>query len=176
MWTTDAAQEPHAPHGRRLPTLHRRRLAAAAFALAAACSLPGCATLGPGDPPRVHVVGVERLESEGFELRLAIKLRVQNPRSLSLGYEGLSLELDVNGRPLASGVSPAKGEVPAYGEVLLTVPVSVSASSVLRQMLALADGRSSLGEMPYALRGRLGGGLLGGTRFATEGSLRLPAN
>ena len=176
MSTPDAAQDRHEPQGPCRPMLHRRRLAAAACALAVAFGLPGCATLEPGDPPRVHVVGVERLESEGFELRLAIKLRVQNPRSLSLGYEGLSLELDVNGRPLASGVSPAKGEVPAYGEVVLTVPVSVSASSVLRQMLAVADGRTSLGEMPYALRGRLGAGLLGGTRFATEGSLRLPAN
>jgi hypothetical protein len=28
--------------------------------------------------------------------------------------------------------------------------------------------------MPYAVRGRLGGGLLGGTPFTAEGSLKLP--
>ncbi len=157
----------------RAPVRQARRGLIAALGLAAALGLGGCAALAPGDPPRVNVVGLERLPSEGFELRMAVKLRVQNPGPLPLSYDGVSIELDVNGRPLASGVASDKGEVPRYGEAVLSIPVSVSATAALRQLLSLADGKTTLGEMPYALRGRLGG-LLGGTRFVSEGSLRLP--
>lgn len=135
--------------------------------------LAGCATLGNEDPLRVNVVGLEQLPGEGFELRLNVKLRVQNPRSTALDYDGIALELDVNGRALATGVSAEAGSVPRYGERVLTIPVSVSAAAALRQVLGLADKGASLNNLPYAVRGRLGGGLMGGHRFAAEGTLQL---
>ena len=42
--------------------------------LFAALALAGCAALQPNDPLRVEVVGIEPAESQGLELRLAIKL------------------------------------------------------------------------------------------------------
>jgi hypothetical protein len=128
----------------------------------------------------VSVVGVERLRGEGLELRLALKLRVQNVGSVPLTFDGLALDLDVNGRRLASGVLSEAGTVPRYGEQVLTVPVTVSATAAVRQMLGLLDG-SAPRELPYVLRGRLSGGpvagmsLLGaGISFTAEGSLQLP--
>lgn len=132
------------------------------------------------EPPRVSVVGVERLRGEGLELRLALKLRVLNMGSMPLTFEGLALDLEVNGRRLASGVLSEGGTVPRYGELLVTVPVSVSATAAVRQMLGLLDG-SAPPDLPYVLRGRLSGGpmaglaaLGAGVSFTAEGSLKLP--
>jgi LEA14-like dessication related protein len=150
-------------------TLPRRRLLwAAALPLLAA----GCAGLPGSEPLNVNVVGLDKLQGEGFELRFAVRLRVQNPNSIAIDYDGISLNLDVNGRALASGVSPERGSVPRYGEAVISVPVSVSAVAAVRQMLGLADG-TARGELPYKLRGRLGGPF-GGAGFSTEGTLKLP--
>jgi LEA14-like dessication related protein len=150
-----------------------RRTTAAAAALVLASPLAGCAILGDLAAPRVTVVGVDRLAGEGFELRLNVKLRVQNPNPREIDYDGLAIDLDVNGRPLATGVSPAKGTIGRFGETVLTVPVTVNAVAAVRQMLGLADGVGR-GELPYAIRGRLGGNpISGGMRFSSEGVLRL---
>lgn len=155
----------------------RRSAAISLAATIAGALLSGCASLPGREPPKVNLVGIERLKGEGFELRFAVKLRVQNPNESAIEFDGIALDLDVNGRPLASGVSAEAGTVPRFGEIVVTVPVSVSASAAVRQMIGLIDG-APRGEMPYAVRGRFAGGgvgsLLGGTRFSAEGSLKLP--
>lgn len=155
----------------RPPSDPARRHAVAALLLPALAAA-GCATVGPMQPPRVAVVGLEPLAGEGFEMRFTVRLRVQNPNARALAYDGLSVELDVNGRRLATGVTPAKGEIGAWSEAVIAVPVTVSAVAAVRQLLGLVDGVPR-GELPYAVRGRLGGGLLGGATFAAEGVLRL---
>lgn len=151
-----------------VPPAPRRRVLAAA---ACACVLAGCAALGR-DPLRVTVAGIEPLKGEGMELRFAVRLRLQNPNDAPVVYDGVSLELDVNGQPLASGVSDTRGSVPRYGEQLLSVPVTVSAFSIVRQALGLAAGEV-LDEVPFQLRGKLAGPVPGGVRFTERGSLNL---
>lgn len=136
-------------------------------------ALSGCASLAPRDPLRIDMVGLEPLPAQGMEMRFALVLRVQNPNDAPFDYDGLALELDVNGQPLASGVSDQGGQVPRYGEALLRVPLSVSAFSLLRQAWAAAGYREARG-LPYALRGKLGGGLLGTQRFSERGTLDWP--
>src|SRR6478735_6711370 len=94
--------------------------------LALATSLAACASLPNHDPPTITVAGVEPLPGQGLELRFAIKLRVQNPNNTDLSYQGVALQLDVNGQRLATGVSNQAGRVPGYGESVFTVPVTVS--------------------------------------------------
>jgi LEA14-like dessication related protein len=142
--------------------------------LFAAFVLAGCAALQPNDPLRVEVVGIEPAESQGLELRLAIKLRIQNPNEGAVTYDGTALELDVNGKTFATGVSDQKGSVPRYGESILVVPVSISAMNAVRQALVFADGKSRE-ELPYALRGKLAGGAFGTVRFTQEGSIGIAA-
>ena len=151
----------------------RRRVLALAVAAVPLWAASGCAMMPGVEPPRVNVVGLEKLPGEGMELRFGVKLRVQNPNASAIEYDGLSVELDLNGRALASGVSADKGTVPRFGETVITVPVSVSAVAAMRQLLAFADG-TARAELPYAVRGRLGGGVFGSVRFASEGSLKLP--
>lgn len=137
-------------------------------------SLASCALFGSRDPLNFQVVGVEPLRGEGLEMRLAVKLRMQNPNAQPINYDGIALELLVNGRVLARGVSAQRGRLTRFGEALLVVPVSVSAFSVLRQVLGLAEDEQ-LDSVPYLLRGKLGGGWLGGRRFSDAGLVDLSA-
>ncbi|MWV15679.1 water stress/hypersensitive response domain-containing protein [Pseudomonas sp. L-22-4S-12] len=135
--------------------------------------LGGCAALLPRDPLHVDLVGLEPLPGQGMEMRLAVVLRVQNPNDQPLDFDGAALELDINDQPLASGVSDQRGQVPRYGEALVRIPVSISAFSAMRQAWAAAGHRQGQG-LPYSLRGKLAGGLFGGTRFSDSGTLNWP--
>ena len=132
--------------------------------------LAACAALPGRDPLRVELVGIEPIEGQGLELRLAVKLRVQNPNEEAVEYDGAALDLEVNGKSLAYGVSDQRGSVPRYGERVLMVPVSITALNVVRQALALADG-TQRESVPFVLRGKLAGGVFGAVRFSQEGSI-----
>lgn len=145
-----------------------------------AATLTGCATLSGRTPPSARVVGLEPIQSEGLELRFSLQLRLQNPNDSALSYDGMSVSLDLDGRGLASGVSDVSGEIPRFGEIVLSIPVSISAFSAVRQVLARVgdaqDDNSELFEKPlaYSLKGKLGGtGLTAATRFTDEGELNL---
>lgn len=132
----------------------------------------GCAGFGQ-DPLRVNVAGIEPLKGEGLEMRCNVKLRIQNPNDTPVEYSGVSLQLDLNGQSFASGVSDQSGVVPRFGEAIIYVPLTVPAFSAVRQAFAFAGGASA-GSIPYEIRGRLAGGIGGGTRFTDQGKLSLP--
>lgn len=137
-------------------------------------TLSACALLPNRDPLNINVVGLEPLQGQGMEVRFAVKIRVQNPNETAIDYNGVALDLEVNGQPLASGVSDQSGSIARFSETVLTVPVSVSAFSVLRQTLGLSQTQT-LNNLPYVVRGKLAGGLFGTMRFADSGTLSLPA-
>lgn len=122
----------------------------------------------------VGVAGIEPLPGEGLELRLAVTVRIQNPNDAPVEYTGAALSLDLNGRNLASGVSDTVGIVPRYGETTFTVPVTISAFDMVRQVFGFieADAR---GEVRYRVRGKLEGGWFGTRRFSSEGTMQLPS-
>ena len=136
-----------------------------------ACSvvLAGCATL-QSDPLQVTVAGIEPLQGEGMELRLMVKLRVQNPNDAPIDYRGVALTMDVQGKTLASGVSDSSGTVPRFGEAVIAVPVSISAFRMARQALAF---KNNTGKIAYEMKGKLSGSLFGTQRFAASGDFDL---
>lgn len=136
-------------------------------------SLSACALFPNRDPVNINVVGLEPLPSQDLEVRFAIKLRVQNPNETAIDYNGIALDLAVNGHSLASGVSDQSGSIPRFSETIVSVPVSISAFSVLRQTLGLSQTQT-LDNLPYVLRGKLAGGLFGTMRFVDSGTLSLP--
>ncbi|MBP0594712.1 LEA type 2 family protein [Paraburkholderia sp. LEh10] len=138
-------------------------------------SIGGCAGMLGQQPLRVNVAGIEPLAGQGMEMRFTLKLRVQNPNEAAIDYNGVSVELDLNGKPFASGVSDQSGSVPRFGETVISVPLTVPAFAAVRQAFAFADSAQS-GQLPYVLRGRLAGGITGGTRFIDQGTLSLPMN
>jgi LEA14-like dessication related protein len=140
-------------------------------------SLSACALLPNRDPLNINVVGFEPLQSQDMEVRFAVKIRVQNPNETTIKYNGVALDLEVNGQPLASGVSDQSGSIARFSETVLTVPVSVSAFSVLRQTLGLSKTQTqTLDNLPYVLHGKLAGGVFGTMRFVDSGKLSLPTS
>ncbi len=140
--------------------------------LALVSLLAACASPTGESAPRVTVVGMEPLVGQGLELRMLVKLRVINPGDQVLAYDGIALDMDVQNKAFATGVSDAKGSVPRFGEAVLSVPVSVSAVALLRQAMGMGQGAPS--KVAYELRGRLAGTSWGVVRFQSGGEIDLP--
>lgn len=136
-------------------------------------TLAACAGLPGTDPPKVTLAGIDSLPGEGMEVRMAVKLRVQNPNDQPIDYDGVAVDLEVRGMDLASGVSDARGTVPRYGETVIVVPVTVSAFAMLRQLYSFAAGDRS--KVDFVASGKLGGTGFGGVRFKSKGEFDLPA-
>ncbi|RMQ43334.1 Lipoprotein [Pseudomonas cichorii] len=136
-------------------------------------TLSACALFTPRDPLNINVVGIEPLPGQGLEMRMAVKLRLQNPNETAIDYSGVALDLEVNGKLLASGVSDQQGSIGRFSEAVLVVPVSISAFSALRQAVGLSQTQG-LDNLPYTLSGKLAGGVFGTMRFRDSGTLSLP--
>jgi LEA14-like dessication related protein len=153
--------------------IDRRLLSVIALALALLASA-GCATLQGRDPLQVTVAGIEPLQGQGLELRMLVKLRVQNPNDAPLDYNGVAVEMNVQGKSFATGVSAAGGSVPRFGESIISVPVTVSAFRMARQAVDMIQ-RGGSGKITYEMKGKLNGSSLSSTRFRTQGEFDLPA-
>jgi LEA14-like dessication related protein len=134
--------------------------------------LGACANLPSRDPLVVDVAGIEPLTGEGMELRFRVAIRIQNPNDAPVEYSGAALDLSLNGRRAASGVSDARGTVPRYGETVLYVPVTISAFNMVSQLVGFMSAQNT-DEVSYRIRGKLEGGLFGTRRFSDEGSIAL---
>lgn len=150
-----------------------RNSARLCLALLLALALNACALLQNRDPLNINVIGIEPLPGQDLELRMAVKIRVQNPNETPVDFNGIALNLEVNDQPLAAGVSDQRGHIGRYDEAVIVVPVSITAFSFLRQAYGLSQTQSLQG-LPYVLRGKLAGGPLGTVRFTDKGKLDLP--
>jgi len=142
-----------------------------ALTAVAALALAGCAIFQHTDPPQVTLVGVEPGASEGLEARLQLKLRVQNPNSTAIDYNGVYVELDLQGKSFASGVSNESGTVPSFGEALIGVPVSVSVLGIAGHAMGMLG--SSMDKIKYEMQGKLNSPTLGAVRFKSQGEVSL---
>jgi len=141
-----------------------------------ACGVCSCTTLAPNsDPLNVSVAGVEPLDGEGFELRLAVKVRIQNPNDAPVEYSGVALTLELNGKKFGSGVSDETGTVPRYGETVVTLPVTVGPFNMARQVLGFLNS-GDIKAVDYAVHGKLEGGLFGTKRFSDKGTFSMPTS
>jgi LEA14-like dessication related protein len=133
----------------------------------------GCAGLAGQEALRVTLAGLESLPGQGMEVRMAVKLRLQNPNDTPVNFNGAALTLEVRGMDFASGVSDVVGTVPRFGETVITVPVTVPAFAMARQVISLAGGNNA--RLDFVARGKLADGSFGGARFESSGSFDLPA-
>ena len=144
-----------------------------ALIAAGALALAGCAAFPHTDPPHVSVVGVEPAQGEGLEMRMQLKLRVQNPNAAAIDFNGVYVELKLLDKSFASGVSNESGTVPAFGETVLVVPVSVSVMGLIGQAMGFMGGKS-IDKVNYELHGKLNTTNSGAVRFTSKGELALP--
>ena len=142
------------------------------IALAALLVCASCAGMLGRDPLHVTVAGIEPMQGEGLELRLGVKLRVQNPNEEPIDFRGAAVDLDVQGQRFASGVSSESGTVPGYGETVVTIPVTASAFQMAFGALRVINGRYR-GTLDYSLQGKLDGPTFHSVHFDSKGSLNL---
>lgn len=134
----------------------------------------GCATLQHSEPIDVFMAGAEPLQGQGLELRMLVKLRIQNPNDVPLDFNGVSVQMDVEGKRFATGVSDAVGSVPRFGETIVSVPVSISVLRLVRQATEVMTSEYR-GKLEYEMTGRLAGSAFKSVRFNSKGEFTLPA-
>jgi LEA14-like dessication related protein len=138
-------------------------------------ALGACASMPDKDPLQVTVAGIESIPGEGMELRMLVKLRVQNPNQAPIDFSGVYVELDVQGKTFATGVSNEGGTLPGFGEAVVAVPVTVSVLRMARQVMGVLDGQP-VDRIRYEMSGKLSGGAFNIHRFGTSGEFELPTS
>jgi LEA14-like dessication related protein len=137
--------------------------------------LGGCALFQQSDPPQVTMAGIEPLPGEALELRMLLRLRVQNPNAAPIEYSGIYVTLDVQNKTFATGVSDERGTVAAFGESVISVPVTVSVLRMAHQFMGMLDGKP-VDKIRYDMRGKLGRDSFRSLRFESQGEFMLPGS
>lgn len=126
------------------------------FLLAPYLLLSGCA-LTSLESPEVTLADVQVTEIRSFETVFIVQLRVQNPNQKALDIDGLSCEIELDGRKFASGLQGAQQTIPPYGTAL--VPVEVYASvidmvgSAIKMVKSASKKDANIEEVDYKLSG-----------------------
>lgn len=146
--------------------------------LAAALFFTACSALAPQlEAPNLSVVGMELLESDIFQQRVKLKLRVQNPNDRELPVKGVSTQVELNGEEFATGVSSAQFTVPALGESEFDMIITANMAGMLVQVLGRKGGKGAkdLEPIEYRVKGKvsLASGLLRSIPFDEKGTLKL---
>jgi LEA14-like dessication related protein len=108
-----------------------------------------------------------------MELRLLVKLRVQNPNDAAVDYNGVAVEMIVQGKTFATGVSDTHGSVPRFGDAIISVPVTASAFRMMGQALTMLRSGAT-NKITYEMKGKLNGSAFNNTHFKTQGEFELP--
>jgi LEA14-like dessication related protein len=118
----------------------------------ASLAMAGCAGIGKQlEPPRVSLANIRVEEVSGLETAFEIQMRVFNANDVDLKVKGIKAELDINGKPFATGVSNAPVEIPSYGTELVTVTVYSSVIKMFKSVYGLKGSE----ELKYRLNGKI---------------------
>jgi LEA14-like dessication related protein len=131
----------------------------------------GCAMLEPHLPPDVYLSDLKFEQAGLFEQRVNVILHFRNPNEFDLPIDGFRFDLGLNGQPFARGFSNESLTVPRLGEAYAAANTSIATLDMVRQVLALADGR----DLSYDLKGTafIQGMRRTSTPFAQSGSFNL---
>lgn len=114
--------------------------------------LTGCAGIGKGlESPRISLADIRVQQSTGLETAFMLQLRVINPNDVNLEVRAVSLELEINAKPFASGVASNPVTIPAYGSNLIEVQAYSSVIQLVKSMIGIHQS----GEIAYRLKGHL---------------------
>jgi len=134
--------------------------------------LTGCAAAGRHlEPPRISLAQIQVQEFTGFEAVFQIKLRVFNTNDIDLKVKGIEADLQINGKPFATGVSRAAVNIPSFGTELVPLTVYSSVVDIVKGIHGLQKAE----QLQYRLKGKLrvaGGNLISTTLpFESEGQV-----
>lgn len=142
--------------------------------------LAGCAGLFSLEKPRVSLADIQVLEIRTMETAFQVQLRVTNPNDRPLEIQGLSCDVELEGRRFASGLQGEQQTIPAYGSVLVPVEVHASVLDMFSSVLGLIHHAGEPGSPRRVIRYRLigkvrlsTGTLSRNLPFESEGKLKL---
>jgi LEA14-like dessication related protein len=143
--------------------------------------LSGCAALSPSfEKPQVSLADIQVHEVRTLETAFLIQLRVSNPNDSPLDIQGLSCEVEFDGRMFASGLQGEQQTIPAYGSALVPVVVYASVldmfSSVINMIQHAGEPDAQVRALNYRLIGTVRinrGGFIKDVPFESEGELNL---
>jgi LEA14-like dessication related protein len=144
----------------RSSMMRNRASVAMAIVGAALLTVSGCASMSGLETPHIQLAGIRLQEMKGFENVFQVDLRVVNPNDTALPIRGVELDLALEGRNIAKGVSNPQKEIAAYSSEI--VPVTVYAS-----MLGMLDIAQRL------VRGLQQGNLAEKWNYAVSGHMRI---
>ena len=136
-------------------------------------ALGGCAGLtSPVAPPEVSLAGLGFGRPGMFEQELRVDLRVSNPNDFSVPIESLRFDLEINELRFAQGRTSEEFELPALGETVVPVTVTVPTGELVERVMQLGVEQ----RLDYRLSGAAEIGSLFGLSvpFEREGKLALP--
>ena len=149
-----------------------RRSLLRALMFGAALAVAGCASMPGREPLQVTMSDIEPLPGEGLELRMLVKLRVQNPNDVPIEYNGVYVKLDVQDKTFATGVSDEHGTIPRYGESIIGVRVTASMLRAAVNAFGIFSGQP-VDKISYKLEGKIDGPAFVSLRFNSQGELSL---
>ena len=116
--------------------------------------LTACAGLRPAaDSIRVNLSNLKMLESSVFEQRFEADIRIQNRSQSELNIKGLSFDLALNDKDFASGVSNQQSTIPPLSEGVITINLTSSLFSLIRQFKSMQELQSK--PFSYELHGSI---------------------
>ena len=147
------------------------RYLGALFVGAVSLIVAACVGLQPADPPRMSLADVRLLGGGLLEQRMLVEVRIGNPNNFDLPLEGLTVDLDVNGRPFARGYSNESVTIPRLGEATVPVVATTTVFDMVQQVFALNDRA----VISYKLSGKayVEGMFGGAVPYEKTGSLQL---
>jgi LEA14-like dessication related protein len=144
-----------------------------ALCLAMSLGLAACAPSLPSiEPPEVSLAGLTLGRSGLLEHRLWVDLRLSNPNAFDVAIAGLQFALEVNQQRFGRGRLRREVDLPARGEVVVPVLMSITTGDLIATMMDL----SSEQQLPYRLIGEaeLDHVLVQSVPFEWRGRLELP--
>jgi LEA14-like dessication related protein len=140
-----------------------------ALCLALSLGVAACATAPTIAPPEVSLVGLTLGQSRLREQRLWVDLRLSNPNAFEVKVAGLQFALEVNHEPWGRGRLRPEIELPAHGEVVVPVLMTIATLDLIAVMMDMSGeqqlayrliGEAELDHVlaqtvPFEWRGRL---------------------
>ncbi len=105
--------------------------------------LSGCASIAPQpDQFKVNISSMRMLESTLMEQRFQVSLRVMNRGREAVSIDGMSFDIELNGKDFASGVSNEKVTIPAFSEGIVSVNVTSTIFGIIRQLHGMQQDKA----------------------------------
>jgi LEA14-like dessication related protein len=108
-----------------------------------------CASSPAIEPPQVSLVGLTLGRSGLLEQRLWVDLRLSNPNAFAVRVAHLQFALEVNQQRFGWGRRRREVDLPAGGEVVVPVLMTITTHDLIATMMDLASDQ----QLPYHLTG-----------------------